>query len=331
MLPALQFDRSANFYALLRDLEHQRGGLPRFGEALRPKDEMVRFGQKPSLNFALHDVHGMQLDEQTGQLKFYIQNFGLFGPNGALPLHLTEYAYARIHHHGDESFNEFLDVFHHRAYLLFYRAWARSKPHVDLQSTGQPNLFTRCLSAMVGHGAEWAWGREALPDAFRLAQAHHFCGARRHTEGLKRSVQTLINALALVHEFQGQWLTIQSTDLTRLGGSSAGSRLGYGAIAGKRVWSVQSALCLELGPLSLSQYRSLLRGEMLQRKLTDLVNAYVGLELDWRVRLCLRADQVPITLLGRKTSRLGRDTWLGRWKPLHPAEGRFNFSNSKSS
>lgn len=327
----LQFDRSSNFYALLRDLEYQRGALPRFGEALRPKDEPVRFGQKPSLNFALHDVYGMQRDAQSGRLKFYIQNFGLFGPNGALPLHLTEYAHARIHHHGDESLNEFLDVFHHRAYLLFYRAWARSKPHVDLNMSGQTNLFTRGLAALVGHGTDWAWGREALPDSFRLAQAQQFWGTRRHAEGLQRVSQSLVQAPVQVLEFQGQWLTVDQADQTRVGGRVSGTQLGWGAMAGRRVWSVQSAFCLQIGPLSLTRYRSLLRGECLQRQLTDLVNAYLGLELDWRVRLRLRADQVPRTFLGRKSGQLGRDTWLGRWKSPHSAESRFNFSTSKSS
>jgi type VI secretion system protein ImpH len=32
-----------------------------------------------------------------------ILSFGLFGPNGPLPVHMTEYARERIHHHQDTS------------------------------------------------------------------------------------------------------------------------------------------------------------------------------------------------------------------------------------
>jgi type VI secretion system protein ImpH len=54
--------------------------------------------------------------------------FGLLGPNGALPLHLTEYARERAQHHGDPTFQRFLDTLTHRFALLFYRAWAEAQP-----------------------------------------------------------------------------------------------------------------------------------------------------------------------------------------------------------
>jgi len=40
-----------DFYAALRLLECAHPQLPRIGQALRPRDEAVRFGQQPSLAF----------------------------------------------------------------------------------------------------------------------------------------------------------------------------------------------------------------------------------------------------------------------------------------
>ncbi len=59
-----------------------------------------------------------------GPPRISIYGFGLFGPNGPLPLHLTEYARERRRHHSDNTLSAFADLFHHRLILLFYRAWA---------------------------------------------------------------------------------------------------------------------------------------------------------------------------------------------------------------
>ena len=58
--------------------------------------------------------------------------FGLFGPHGPLPLHLTEYARNRLRQAGDPTFARFADIFHHRLLSLFYRAWANAQPTVNL-------------------------------------------------------------------------------------------------------------------------------------------------------------------------------------------------------
>ena len=63
--------------------------------------------------------------------RLQVRLFGLLGPNGPLPLHLTEYARERLRHAGDPTLSRFLDLFHHRFLALFYRAWAQAQPHVN--------------------------------------------------------------------------------------------------------------------------------------------------------------------------------------------------------
>ena len=63
--------------------------------------------------------------------RLQVRLFGLFGPNGPLPLHLTEYARERLRLAGDPTFARFCDIFHHRFLALFYRAWAQAQPHVN--------------------------------------------------------------------------------------------------------------------------------------------------------------------------------------------------------
>ena len=63
--------------------------------------------------------------------RLQVRLFGLLGPNGPLPLHLTEYARERLRHAGDPTLSRFLDLFHHRFLALFYRAWAQAQPTVN--------------------------------------------------------------------------------------------------------------------------------------------------------------------------------------------------------
>ena len=69
--------------------------------------------------------------------------FGLLGPNGPLPLHLTEYARERLLHHGDATLVRFLDLFHHRLGLFcsIARGPRRARP---CSTTGPTRTGSRC-------------------------------------------------------------------------------------------------------------------------------------------------------------------------------------------
>ena len=81
-------------FAALRLLEQANAGQPRFGQSRRSADDAVRLQQPPHLTFAPSDVSRMAA---AGQRRPVLEQYshGVFGPNGALPLHLTEYAFER--------------------------------------------------------------------------------------------------------------------------------------------------------------------------------------------------------------------------------------------
>jgi type VI secretion system protein ImpH len=79
-----------DFYAAMRLLECIFDDAPRLGRSVRLKEEPVRLSQEPSLKFAPSAIAGFKLAENRRH-QLSVHFFGLCGPNGALPLHLTEF------------------------------------------------------------------------------------------------------------------------------------------------------------------------------------------------------------------------------------------------
>jgi type VI secretion system protein ImpH len=307
-----------DFYQTLRRLECLYAGKPRWGQALRPIDEPVRLGQDPDLSFAPAPLASFEArDGKTPRLQ--VRLFGLFGPNGPLPIHLTEYARERLQHAGDPTLSRFLDVFHHRFLALFYRAWAQAQPHVN-RDRPKEDRFTAYVGAFLGMSPAALRDRDTLPDLAKFFHVGALIRQVRNPEGLAHILQHFFRVPVQIEEFVGHWLSLSTGERSSL--SSERAALGSGAVLGGRVWDRQHKFRIHLGPLTLHQYESFLPaspktrgGEggpdgALLRKLVDWVRLYLSFELDWDVRLLLKRNEVPSLALGRGR-RLGWTTWLG--------------------
>ena len=140
---------SYDFYQTLRRLECLFDPKPRWGHARRPVDEAVRFGQEPDLTFAPAPLASFQPGRDGRPPQLQVRLFGLLGPNGPLPLHITEYARERLRNAGDPTLSRFLDVLHHRFVTLFYRAWAQGQPHVN-RDRPKEDRFAAYIGSFVG-------------------------------------------------------------------------------------------------------------------------------------------------------------------------------------
>jgi type VI secretion system protein ImpH len=79
-----------DFYQTLRHLEALHPDRPRWGMARRPGEEPVRLGQDAELTFAPAPLSSF-VTRAGKPPRLGVRLFGLLGPNGPLPLHLTEY------------------------------------------------------------------------------------------------------------------------------------------------------------------------------------------------------------------------------------------------
>jgi type VI secretion system protein ImpH len=296
-----------DFYQTLRKLECLHRDQPRWGQALRPRDEPVRLGQDPDLSFAPAPLASFDAGSDGTPPRLQIRLFGLFGPNGPLPVHLTEYARERLRHAGDPTLSRFLDLFHHRFVALFYRAWAQAQPHVN-GDRPQADRFTVYVGAFLGTAPASLRRGDAVPNAARLFHAGALIRHVRNGAGLASILRHFFRVPVHIEQFVGHWLPLGVSERTRLARQDA--PLGGGAVLGARVWDRQHKFRVRLGPLTLDQYEQFLPGRQPLRQLVDWVRLYTSLELDWDVQLVLRREQVPrLALDGRR--QLGWSTWLG--------------------
>jgi type VI secretion system protein ImpH len=305
-----------DFHQTLRRLENLFRESPRWGTAARPSAEPIRLGQDPSLAFGASMLSAFRPPEGDRPGRLSVAFFGLFGPHGPLPLHLTEYARDRIRHSGDRTFAGFVDIFQHRMLVLFHRAWAAAQPTASLDRPDS-DRFQAYVAAVFGHDsavrAEGSAGRWA-----KLQYAAHFANPTRHPSGLESLVSHYFGVPAIVEEFIGCWLDLPEVARFRLGTSAEVSTLGVTAVLGRRIWRCDQKFRIVLGPLSRAEFERFLPSGSALPKLRDLVRAYVCDELDWDIRLVLDENESDQARLGQD-SRLAWNARLGT-RPLGKSE-----------
>lgn len=234
--------------------------------------------------------------------------FGLFGANGPLPLHLTEYARDRLRNSGDATLKRFADVFHHRMISLFYRAWACAQPTVSLDRP-EADRFSDYVGSVIGIGVPSLRNRDEVPDFAKQHYAGLLGAQARNAAGLAAILSGFLRLPVAVDEFIGHWMTLPDDGLCRLISGPGGQRLGATTVLGRRIWNCQHKFRVVVGPLGLDDFRRLLPGGASLRRLTDWVRNYAGLAYRWDVRLILRKEALPPLRLGSE-ARLGWTSWL---------------------
>ena len=298
-----------DLFQAMRMIEATLGERARIGESRRPVDDPVRFAQEASLAFAPSAVAALEPGKGGGAPRLVQRVFGLLGPNGALPIHLTEWARDRARNHGDAAFVRFLDVFHHRMLSLFYRAWAHAQPAVSIDRPAH-DYFGRRLAALCGLGQPTLRNRDSAPDFVKLAHAGVFGRQVRNAECLQIVLSNYFRVPVRIEEFVGHWLAIAPEQHSRLGAAEGFARLGEDAVLGSRTWHAQSRFRVVIGPLSFRDYERFLPRGKSSRALHDLIRLYVGIEHSWEIRLVLKKNEVPLAWLGNSVW-IGWSSWLG--------------------
>lgn len=307
------------FFQVMRLLECAYQDKARFGTSPRPSQEPpIRLGQHVSLSFESSTLSSFTQRKQGLTPLLKQRFFGLFGPNGPMPIHLTEYSHERTHHYRDNTLAGFADMFHHRLISLFYRAWANTEPTVNFDHPDS-DIFSTYIGSLAGFGADTLRDRDAMPDLAKFYYTGFLASQHKSAEGLRALLADYFCLTVSVEQFVGEWLTIQPSDLTRLGESPLTGELGCSVILGSQVWGCQHKFRIRFDALNLNDYLSLLPNGYRLDQLTAIIRNYIGDELSWDVNLVLKKDQVPQMRLG-ETTHLGWTSWLGERSSNHDAD-----------
>jgi len=153
---------ASDLFAIMRCVDANIPDQVQLGHANRYVQEPLQFGQEPSSKFASSSIAKLYRFENGRKPKLSINSFGLFGPNGAMPLVFTEYVKERMAHHGDYSLSDFADIFHNRLIMLFYRAWADAQSCASLDR--QEEKFTHYIANLSATGIQANSQVDSIPN-----------------------------------------------------------------------------------------------------------------------------------------------------------------------
>lgn len=306
-LQALQDEpQTFHFFQALRLIEAAHADRPRLGRSRVPSEDAVRLQQEAELAFPPSTISDYQVGKDGAPDRLTNRFFGLFGPNGPLPLHLTEYARDRLRNHRDPTFVAFADLFHHRMTSLLFRAWVAGEPAPSFDRKDD-DPFGAKIDALMGRFGQGFEDRDAFPD---LAK-RHFAGllgqGPRNEDGLLSIVRGFLKIPVRIRTFVGTWLHLEEPDRWRLGHAA----LGRGTSVGQKVWSRGAKFRVVIGPLDIDSYQRLLPGGQSLKRLRAIVRNYLSDPMEWDVNLILREKDIPETRLGQ-SGQLGYTTWIGQ-------------------
>jgi len=297
-----------DFYMLVRILEATRHGKLRLGESSRSKDDVIRLTQNPSLAFAPTTISRYVPGDQDRPPKISVNFFGLFGPNGPMPTHITEHVNDRVRAR-DTSFLAFADIFHHRMLSLFYRAWANAQPVTEYDRVDD-DRFKKYIGAFIGRGMKSMLHRDCVPDTAKLFYAGQGASKTCGAESLRSVISGYFKVKVMIEEYVGQWLTLPENGRCLLGVSPETGTLGMSLVIGERVWDCQCKFCIVFLALSFDQYCTFLPGNKNMNLLVSLVRNYIGDSMSWDVKLILKQSEMGPIRLGT-FGMLGWTSWLG--------------------
>jgi type VI secretion system protein ImpH len=213
----------------------------------------------------------------------------------------------------DPSARAFLDIFLHRATVLFYQAWRKHRLPVRYEADRRHEFLPLVLS-LAGAGQKPLRDRLA-PEAGGVSDEMiaFIAGlVQQRTVSaavLQRVVSLYFRVPVCLTQFMGRSFQLEAEQQFQLGVGNA--QLGVSAVVGERVWQRDLRVGMTLGPLPLDRYRRFLPGRPGFRALRELLSLLTGVSLEYEIRLQLRAADVqPARLGGEHPPALGWETFL---------------------
>ena len=292
------FDNAAKyeFVQVIRLLEAGWYGHGEIGHGL---DKWLRMRPAPEISFPAADIRRCEFND-NGQVDLQLNFMGLYGVDAPVPHYISEMV-AR----DDESstcMRQFLDIFSHRLYALFYLAWKKYRPFVNLDSEHSAYLdYIIALSGQTLHDRDDVELGFSGPMGTRVRNATTLSGMLTEYMG---------DIQAKVREFVPRWVKIDS-DAYVGGEGRYAMALGDNTILGNEVLDISGKIDIRIGPMEVHEVKKLLPGRPESLALGNLIRRYLDPTIDFDLLLIIKPSSILGMQLGSDDVLLGWSTWIG--------------------
>ncbi|MCE9860014.1 type VI secretion system baseplate subunit TssG [Raoultella planticola] len=250
-------------------------------------DEDFNFTSTLSLRSPNGEVENIYKNNKTESYCFSIYQNGLTGATGALPTAYTEWLIERDSRYNDLGPKAFLDIFNHRQYCLAYLAWQKQHYSVSLDDVENSTISNVVLSAC---------GMLNTPNRMPgNGYSQFYAYSVRSLINLERILRQYYQMPVEINPFSGCWKDVEMTERCQLGNGK--NALAYGPVIGSVRWDITSNFEVIIGPVDLTTARNFMSGGKYYRCIQEQIRAYVGLMLDFKMKIKVNsAAQDPIAI-----------------------------------
>ena len=296
----------SSFFHLVSFLERVTTDAVPVGSAGPPAREAIRFRHDPDLGFHSAEVPKVEIvGEHHRHFELTTTFLGLSGTASPLPAYMVEDVLFDTFEEGTQR--DFLDVFHHRAVSLLYRAVIRLDPARVHRSDARDPWLERLL----GLGGVRRGTTSALDPRHLMLLLPVLVKRSRGVAALRAALSAVLHdaipeVCVRIREFAGQWTAINEDQWTRLG--KRNHALGEHCVLGRRVYDERGRFAVRIGILTREQADLFERGHLLDR-LRAAVSLVLRDPLEYDVELVLGTGSAHVFQIG--VSRLGRARLTG--------------------
>jgi type VI secretion system protein ImpH len=293
-----------NFFQLVRMLEKKIESNDELIVSLRSSLDFIKFKQRPNFSFRQNQIESLKYDKSKECLNIIVNFFGLLGVNSPMPYFFTEYALDLVKEK-NYSLLDFLDIFHHRTIILFYKAWKVNQQIVSFELNND-NSYCKYLSSMIGQNYGQTNDYSDLPINAKLYYCGHLMNMTKSAESLRGILLSFFKIPVNIKEFVTQWIEIPKESKMIINNKNE-IQLGKNSFVGEKVFSKTAKYKVVMGPMKLDKYKELLPNSKWHKYLIAWIKLCSPSELNCDVQLLLMKNQVPLMKSG---ARLGYSSWV---------------------
>ena len=294
-----------HLFAFIRGIESLSDFKYGIGDEIRFADNPVRFKQTAFLNFPNKQINAIDIKE--GILNIDVKGFGLFGPNGSLPIHITEMIYERKIHQKDTLFNDFVDIFHNRLIALFYKSWRDAQDVTSLENEDTWK-FSKYIASILGIENQKE-SKRSLHHYDQFYNSSLLLNQNMPLENFRAILTNFFEADVEIEEYIGQWIDASAFSINLENKNQI--TLGQGFLVGDKIFDITQKIRLVIGPIDLQKYLKFMRGQKLANQLIEWVGQYTRHQFDWDVDFIVDYTTIPESSLSSGVA-LGLTSWLGQ-------------------